>query len=195
MVAAPAIDAAATPTVDPAHDRMSYGRKLRLLADAGHWPAMERLIRDYGRESDQVTAFIEARLPVGACAWCGASYFAYTKKLKYCTDKCRRLAAHAKEAGATPAPAAPAKGALSAPGELCLRLVRCGVEGKTTRFYTLVVVQDLFGGVYLNRQWGRERLGEGQRRSDRYASLDEAVRQFAAIKELAFKRGYREEIG
>ncbi len=181
--------------ISPKVDRLPLRKKIHLLSDRGLWPQLERLVKAYGWEGEQTMLFIDSNLPKACCANddCTEQFYMYSKRVKYCSDKCRRQAA-AKPKGGVERPTAPQ---LEQPiitsvqvGELCIKLVRSGAEGKTTRFYTLMVVQDLFGNVTLNRRWGRDEQDQAQRRSEACVSLAEAVEHFNRLKESCLKRGY-----
>lgn len=183
-----------TRTVDPARDRMPYGRKLRLLADAGHWPALDRLYRQYGAASPEVGAFIDDHLPKAYCGHCGEPYYDHSRRVKYCSDRCRRLASY----GRSPLP--PVSVALPAPVQLALpertSPVRRFRRGRTTmnqgRLYEIQVIPRLLGGAALIRRWGA-RGRAVQQWIDQFEDVDTAERARERYCADVLKRGYVEE--
>ena len=59
------------------------------------------------------------------------------------------------------------------------------------RFYSLLIERDLFGTIWLVRNWGR--IGtNGQELVEVFASEDEAGQALAAIAAAKRRRGYRD---
>lgn len=191
---APAADAAPS-----ANDRLPFQKKISLLSDRGLWPQMEALSKRYGWHSPEMRAFIDANLPKAPCPICGTPFYVYSRRVKYCSDKCRRAAAAGNERREREPidPVAPEPAATRKPkpagnsDELCVRLERRGEHPADRRFYMLMVVQDLFGAVKLVRRWGRDEREHSQQVVTNVATLDKALEQLEYHKEVCLKRGYR----
>lgn len=191
-------DAPAADTAPPANDRLPFQKKISLLSDRGLWPQMEALAKRHGWHSPEMRAFIDANLPKAPCPICGTPFYVYSRRVKYCSDKCRRAAAAGNERRDRP-PAAPAAAdpvavkakPVGSGDELCVRLERRGEHPADRRFYMLMVVQDLFGSVKLVRRWGRDEREHSQQVVTNVATLDMALEQLEYHKEVCLKRGYR----
>ena len=189
-------------------DRLPFQKKVNLLSDRGLWPQLEGLAKRHGWHSPEMQAFIDANLPKLPCPICGTLFYVYSRRVKYCSDRCRRAAA-AKHEGSAVAQAEPASAAeakqpqvplqpvprAKPTGDLCVRLERRNSDGSDRRFYLLLVVQDLFGAVTLIRRWGRDerepRQRPGQKVVTAFDSLEHALEQSEKYKEMCLKRGYR----
>jgi len=179
-------------------DRLPFQKKVNLLSDRGLWPQLEALAKGHGWHSEEMRAFIDANLPKAPCPICATTFYVYSRRVKYCSDRCRRIAAAGNERTRDTAPATPPTRAESsekpkAPvnGDLCVRLERTGDEPLDRRFYILMVVQDLFGAVALVRRWGRDEREHSQQTVTSFLSLDQALEQLERHKAICLKRGYR----
>jgi predicted DNA-binding WGR domain protein len=192
-------DVKAPAAAPPANDRLPFQRKINLLSDRGLWPQMESLAKRHGWHSPEMRAFIDAHLPKAPCPICGTPFYVYSRRVKYCSDKCRRAAAAGNErrerapaALAAPTPLAPRRPKpAGSSDDLCVRLERRGESAADRRFYMLMVVQDLFGSVALVRRWGRDEHEHSQQVVTNFATLDQALEQLERHKEVCLKRGYR----
>lgn len=177
----------------PSMDRLPFAKKVHLLSDRGLWPQLEALAKRYGWVADEVTQFIDQNLAKGQCPICQQPFYIYSKRVKYCSDRCRRQAA-AKPTNRPVKEAIAAEETESVQSiqvkELCIKLVRHGADGSNARFYTLMIVQDLFGNVALTRRWGRDEQEQSQQRSEPFTSLEAAVAKFRQLKDATMKRGY-----
>jgi predicted DNA-binding WGR domain protein len=182
---------AAIPGPQPSQDRLPFQKKVNLLSDRGLWPQLESLAKRHGWHSPEMRAFIDANLPKAPCPICGTPFYVYSRRVKYCSDRCRRAAAASSERARAPAPAAETKPERHADGDLCVRLERVDAEAGDRRFYMLMVVQDLFGQVALVRRWGHDELERSQQVVTTFATLDQALEQLARHKDLCLRRGYR----
>ena len=182
----------ALPAPQPGTDRLPFQKKINLLADRGHWPQMEALAKRHGWQSEELRAFIDANLEKAPCPICGTPFYVYSRRVKYCSDRCRRAAAAGNERGERPAAAAKAeKPRQQASGDLFVRLERSGGNPSERRFYVLMVVQDLFGSVALVRRWGRDEHERSQQVITNFQALDQALEQLDRYKEACLKRKYR----
>jgi predicted DNA-binding WGR domain protein len=176
-------------------DRLPFQKKVNLLSDRGLWPPLEALAKQHGWYSAEVQAFIDRHLPKARCPIDGREFYVYSKRVKYCSDKCRRAAAagHVRPAQmpAKVEVAEPAKPKARITGDLCVRLERAGTSASDRRYYTLMVVQDLFGTVSLVRRWGRSEAEHSQQLITTFRSLDQAVEQLEHHRQICLKRGYR----
>jgi predicted DNA-binding WGR domain protein len=156
---------------------------------------LEALAKQHGWYSAEVQAFIDRHLPKARCPIDGREFYVYSKRVKYCSDKCRRAAAagHVRPPQAPvdlPTPE-PVKSKTKISGDLCVRLERVGSSADDRRFYTLMVVQDLFGTVSLVRRWGRNEAEHSQQLITTFRSLDQALEQLEHHRQICLKRGYR----
>lgn len=180
------------------NDRLPFQRKVNLLSDRGLWPKMEELSKLHGWHSAEMLAFIDANLPKAPCPICDNEFYVYSKRVKYCSDRCRRAAAAGNErsrnnvATATlpTAPEEAKKPKAENNGDLCVRLERLGDDPEDRRFYILMVVQDLFGAVALVRRWGRDERERSQQTVTTYLTLDQALEDMERHKAVCLKRGY-----
>jgi predicted DNA-binding WGR domain protein len=70
-------------------------------------------------------------------------------------------------------------------------LHRIDPEQRVRRFYSLLIVRDLFGRVVLVRNWGR--IGtHGQEKVEEFPGEDEAGAALEAIAKAKRRRGYRD---
>jgi predicted DNA-binding WGR domain protein len=178
--------------VKPGQDRLPFQKKVNLLSDRGLWPQMEALAKRCGWHSAEMRAFIDANLPKVPCPICGTPFYVYSRRVKYCSDRCRRAAAAASDRAprvAHPAQPEARTVKLAQSGDLCVRLER--IDGSDRRFYMLMVVQDLFGSVSLIRRWGRDEQERAQRVVTACPTLDQALELLERHKETCLKRGYR----
>lgn len=193
-------DVKATDAAPPVNDRLPFQKKINLLSDRGLWPRLESLAKRHGWHSPEMRAFIDANLPKAPCPICGTPFYVYSRRVKYCSDKCRRAAAAGNErreptpvasvvapAGAEPRKPKP----VGSSDDLCVRLERRGEVATDRRYYMLMVVQDLFGSVALVRRWGRDEREHSQQVVTNFATLDQALEQLERFKEVCLKRGYR----
>jgi predicted DNA-binding WGR domain protein len=178
-------------------DRLPFQKKVNLLSDRGLWPQLEALAKQHGWHSEEMRSFIDANLPKAPCPICDTQFYVYSRRVKYCSDRCRRAAAAGTER--TRATVAPPSAAVAAGeekpkfqnnGDLCVRLERTGDDPADQRFYILMVVQDLFGSVALVRRWGREEGERSQQNVTSFLSLDQALEQLERHKAVCLKRGY-----
>ncbi|HEY8743910.1 MAG TPA: WGR domain-containing protein [Chloroflexota bacterium] len=182
----------------PGADRLPFQKKVNLLSDRGLWPQLEALAKQHGWHSENMRAFIDANLPKAPCPICSTEFYVYSKRVKYCSDRCRRVAAAGNErirdGAAAPAPAMRTEVAEKPKGQnngdLCVRLERLGDDPLDRRFYILMVVQDLFGAVALVRRWGRDERERSQQTVTSFLSLDQALEQLERHKATCLKRGY-----
>lgn len=182
----------------PGADRLPFQKKVNLLSDRGLWPQLEALAKQHGWHSDQMRAFIDANLPKAPCPICSTEFYVYSRRVKYCSDRCRRVAAAGTErmrndVAVTVAPTRVApdeKPKVQSNGDLCVRLERTGDDPLDRRFYILMVVQDLFGAVALVRRWGRDERERSQQTVTSFLSLDQALEQLERHKAICLKRGY-----
>lgn len=191
---------AAAPPSAPAKtgaDRLPFQKKVNLLSDRGLWPKLEALAKQHGWNSEEMRSFIDANLPKAPCPICNTEFYVYSRRVKYCSDRCRRVAAAGNERLRDTAPAEPpARVANAEPpksqknGDLCVRLERTGDDPLDQRFYILMVVQDLFGAVALVRRWGRDERERSQQTVTSFLSLDQALEQLERHKVTCLKRGY-----
>ncbi|GEM_PF-532552 len=181
------------PAAKPMHDRLPFQKKVNLLSDRGLWPQLESLAKRHGWHSDEMSTFIDENLPKAPCPICSTPFYVYSRRVKYCSDKCRRAAAAAPERGVrtTPVTTESRKVRLPHSGDLCVRLERVEADARNRRFYMLMVVQDLFGAVALVRRWGRDEHERSQQVVSTFPSLDQALEQLERHKEVCLKRGYR----
>jgi predicted DNA-binding WGR domain protein len=179
-------------------DRLPFQKKVNLLSDRGLWPQMEALAKQHGWHGPEMRSFIDANLPKAPCPICATEFYVYSRRVKYCSDRCRRIAAAGTErvrATASPmATTAPLenheKPKAQNNGDLCVRLERIGEEPADRRFYILMVVQDLYGAVALVRRWGRDERERSQQNVTSFLSLDQALEQLERHKAVCLKRGY-----
>jgi predicted DNA-binding WGR domain protein len=182
----------------PGVDRLPFQKKVNLLSDRGLWPQMEALAKRHGWQSEEIRSFIDANLPKAPCPICETQFYVYSRRVKYCSDRCRRVAAagneRTRDAATPPAPPVrfepgePPK--MASKGDLCVRLERTGDDPLDRRFYILMVVQDLFGAVALVRRWGRDERERSQQNVTSFLSLDQALEQLERHKAVCLKRGY-----
>lgn len=193
-----AIDAQKSAPTRPGADRLPFQKKVNLLSDRGLWPQLEALAKQHGWHSEHMRAFIDANLPKAPCPMCSTEFYVYSRRVKYCSDRCRRVAAAGNERsrdGATlPAAVVRTEAAEKQKGQnngdLCVRLERLGDDPLDRRFYILMVVQDLFGAVALVRRWGRDERERSQQTVTSFLSLDQALEQLERHKAICLKRGY-----
>jgi predicted DNA-binding WGR domain protein len=178
-------------------DRLPFQKKVNLLADRGLWPQLEALAKHHGWHSAEMRSFIDANLPKAPCPICATEFYVYSRRVKYCSDRCRRIAAAGNERLRDAAPAGPLVLPASVEpakpqknGDLCVRLERTGDDPLDRRFYILMVVQDLFGAVALVRRWGRDERERSQQTVTSFLSLDQALEQLERHKVTCLKRGY-----
>jgi predicted DNA-binding WGR domain protein len=176
-------------------DRLPFQKKVNLLSDRGLWPQLEALAKHHGWHSEEMRSFIDANLPKAPCPICETQFYVYSRRVKYCSDRCRRIAAAGTErTRATPAAPTRADGEekpkFQNNGDLCVRLERTGDDPADHRFYILMVVQDLFGAVALVRRWGRDEGERSQQNVTSFLSLDQALEQLERHKAVCLKRGY-----
>jgi len=179
-------------------DRLPFQKKVNLLSDRGLWPQLEALAKQHGWHSEEMRSFIDANLPKAPCPICDTQFYVYSRRVKYCSDRCRRIAAAGTErtratVATSPAPAradGEEKPKFQNNGDLCVRLERTGDDPADQRFYILMVVQDLFGSVALVRRWGREEGERSQQNVTSFLSLDQALEQLERHKAVCLKRGY-----
>lgn len=178
-------------------DRLPFQKKVNLLSDRGLWPQMEALAKRHGWHSEEMRNFIDDNLPKAPCPICQTLFYVYSKRVKYCSDRCRRIAAAGNErAHSAAAPELvtrrddPTKAKVQSNGDLCVRLERTGDDPSERRFYILMVVQDLFGAVALVRRWGRDERERSQQTVSSFLSLDQALEQMERHKATCLKRGY-----
>lgn len=179
-------------------DRLPFQKKVNLLSDRGLWPQLETLAKQHGWHSEEMRSFIDANLPKAPCPICETEFYVYSRRVKYCSDRCRRVAAAGTErtrAAFPPATPTKVEGAekttFQPSGDLCVRLERAGDDPMDHRFYILMVVQDLFGSVALVRRWGRDERERSQQSVTSFLSLDQALEQLERHKAVCLKRGYR----
>ena len=69
-------------------------------------------------------------------------------------------------------------------------LTRIDDEQNMARFYHIMILPDLFGGVQLIRQWGR--IGEhgGQERREHFDDADLAQAKHDQLRDGKIRRGY-----
>jgi predicted DNA-binding WGR domain protein len=190
--------AATTVPSKPGTDRLPFQKKINLLSDRGLWPQLEALAKQHGWHSDQMRSFIDANLPKAPCPICRTEFYVYSRRVKYCSDRCRRVAAAGNERTRTdvalaiaPTRVAPdERPKAQRNGDLCVRLERTGDDPLDRRFYILMVVQDLFGAVALVRRWGRDERERSQQTVTSFLSLDQALEQLERHKAICLKRGY-----
>lgn len=181
----------------PGVDRLPFQKKVNLLSDRGLWPQMEALSKRHGWHSEEMRTFIDDNLPKAPCPICESLFYVYSKRVKYCSDRCRRIAAAGNERTRSavapelvPGSEDPAKPKIQSNGDLCVRLERTGDDPSERRFYILMVVQDLFGAVALVRRWGRDERERSQQTVSSFLSLDQALEQLERHKATCLKRGY-----
>ena len=171
------------PAVDPARDRMPFHKKLVLLAELGYWPGLDRIYRTAGPSSPEAAAYIDEHLPKAHCAHCDAWYYDYSRRVKYCSEHCRREAAKGEprppRVTATPPPLT----------SHVVRLWRAGSKGQT-RTYELRLLPSLLGGATLHCRWS---ITGCQGWTQRYEDVTDAEAAFRRYWDEALKRGYREE--
>lgn len=183
MVAIP-LDALPPLRVEPKHDRSSTQRKVRWLAEHGFWRGLEAVKNAHGWHSQTVLAWMDSYLPVTWCHHCGNAYYGFSKRLKYCSDRCRRNAAAHREYHHEILPAVPVEHLT----RYAIRLVRA------TGTYQLALLPELLGEATLTLRWRHHHSGE-QQRTQRYPDLASAAAAFVRYRDAAIGRGYREEVG
>lgn len=179
----------------PKNDRLTLRKKVALLSQCGLWRDMDALAQAHGWESAAVARFIDAHLPKAPCQHCGTTFYAYSRRVRHCSDRCRRLHALAgEEQRARPAPAtlpvAPPRREPNADA-CCVWLHREALDPADCRFYLLLIVQDLFGGVALVRQWGRDDTPHPQQGVTHYRDLADACAAQTRFVAIQRKRGYQ----
>ena len=191
----------AAAAVWPVNDRLPLAKKVHILAERGLWPALEAVAREHGWHSVEVACYIDAQIPKRACPICGTPFYAYSRRVKYCKNECRRKGAaameYARNGGGAPkalavpsAPRIPASEPLPlAEDDQCVWLA--GKIGGRRRFYLCLVVQDLFGAIALVRQWGADDTARPQQAVTTYATLAEAQAALVRFAANQVRRGYR----
>lgn len=89
---APPPDAPQSPSIRP-----DVRAALRVLYDRGHWRRLAPAIERHGADSPQCRAIIVAILGTSPCPACGRPVCTPTKRVRHCSDRCRR--AYAEGAG------------------------------------------------------------------------------------------------
>lgn len=182
----------------PKNDRLTLRKKVALLSQCGLWRDMDALAQAHGWESAAVARFIDAHLPKAPCQHCGAPFYAYSRRVRHCSDRCRRLHAAANDPATAhqaaprtlpPPPAMPRREPNA--DDLCVWLHRAAPDPADRRFYLLLIVQDLFGGVALVRQWGRDDTPHPQQGVTHYRDLADACAAQTRFVAIQRKRGYR----
>ena len=176
--------------VQPAHDRSSMQRKVTWLAEHGYWRALEAIKQAHGWDSQEVRAWMDAHLPVAWCARCGACYYDFSRRAKYCSDRCRRNAAAHREYHGIPALPPVPEGLTS----YFVRLVRYGPG--LTRTYELRLLPTLTGEADLASSWTRVAFDHRpgfQHWTWHFTDVASAEAAFIRRRDDAIRRGYREE--
>lgn len=182
----------------PKNDRLTLRKKVALLSDRGLWRAMDALAARHGWESAEVARFIDAHLPKAACRHCGGLFYAYSRRVKHCSDRCRRLHSAANDPATAhqsaprllpPVPAAPRR-PLNA-DDLCVWLHRDAEDPADRRYYLLLIVQDLGGTTALIRQWGRDDGAHPQQVVTHYTTLGDALAARTRFVAIQHTRGYQ----
>lgn len=94
------VDRPRAPRVDPARSRKPLPVLLAYLSARGHWPALEALHLAGNRwDSPTIWEYIEAHVPIERCPMCGEGFFLTNRRVSYCGDPCRRLAAATQRTG------------------------------------------------------------------------------------------------
>lgn len=174
------------------NDRLPMHKRVTLLSERGYWPQIESLAKRHGWGSTEVVTFIDAHLPKADCPICGTPFYDYSRRVKYCSDKCRRKAAallehgHESPAKKRVAPATPKP--VLGPDDQCVRLER---EAAGRRIgYVLLVTCDLFGVVALTRRWGKVGTHRWRQVTRQYATLEDALAAMYVCQERQLQRGY-----
>lgn len=180
-------------------DCVSLKRKVAVLTRRGLWPALEKVATEHGWLSPEVEAFVAGHLPSEVCPVCARQFCQTTKRAKYCSATCRQAAANERDK--LRRRAAPARDglpphrhvALAAHQECSVRLERgLGDTSDHRRFYSLMLVQTLFGKTALIRRWGRSDVaGSPQTLTVELDSLEVALAELDRAVAVCIKRGYQ----
>lgn len=180
------------PPPDPESDRLPFEKKLTILAELGQWPKLEQLAKTYGWNSTEVRDFMHWHLPKAACAMCGKTFYKYTRRVKYCSDRCRRRAANEGIPGSQaerPRTQDPLSPRLPAEG-LQVLLEQRAHEESERRYYLVQIVRVSAGEHQVLRQWWREGALRRQTAEKRFKNLADALELFNGTKERCLSRGY-----
>jgi hypothetical protein len=178
--------------VDPANDRLPMARKLDWLVECGYWRPIERIVKAHGWQSSELAAFIDTFLPVEQCRWCEANYYHLSRRVSYCSDRCRRQAGVAVERAFREG-TAQRVAALATPRVLPSYHVHLVRETQSElRVYILRLLPNLLGEVQLVVQHG---IAPGNlERSYQFDAIAPAEATFIRLRDAALRRGYREEM-
>lgn len=182
----------------PVSDYVSLMRKVKLLSLRGLWPELERVASEHGWYSREVEEFADRHLPSGVCPVCARQFCQTTKRAKYCSPRCRQAAANERDRlrrrSAPVGDGLPPHRqlALASHQECSVRLERDPRDkGEHRRFYTLMVVQTLFGKTALVRRWGRCDVAGAQSLTTELDSGEAALAELDRVVALCLARGYR----
>ncbi|MCL5947479.1 MAG: WGR domain-containing protein [Chloroflexi bacterium] len=180
------------PPPDPESDRLPFEKKLTILAELGQWPKLEQLAKAYGWTSPEVRDFMHRHLPKAACAMCGKTFYKYTRRVKYCSDRCRRRAANEGIPGShAERPKPQSHLSLELPTEgMQVLLEQVANEERERRYYLVQIVRVGAGEHQVLRQWWREGAVHRQTAEKRFKNLADALELFNGTKERCLSRGY-----
>lgn len=185
------------PSATDQTDRVPLKRKIAFLTQRGHWPEIEAIAAKHGWHSPELATFVDGHLPTCVCPACGACFSLTTRRVRYCSETCRKLAANARDRERRHGSHASAGGlpahrqvALAERQEFSVRLERHVPDRQDHRFYQLKVVQTLFGKTALIRTWGRTDADRTQTLTLELDSRDSALAEMDRIVTACLKRGY-----
>ena len=179
--------------VDLDYGRLPFEKAVTALADRGHWPALERVANAHGWRSPEVRAFALANLPIEACGICGAQYIRISKRVRYCSDRCRRHVGYVRDVRRMGAllPLAPRPAPVPLSSFANCLMVRG--EDDRRQSYLIQVRQTRLGEWCVFVRWGLVAGQVWRCRCDIFPTSDAALACAVLRRKAAINRGYKEE--
>lgn len=184
------------PPPNPQKDRLPFNKKLRLIAEKGLWQEIDRVARSYGWDSREVCAFFAEHLDKAQCPVCNETYYVHSRRVKYCSDTCRRKAANNIQAIRRDEQESATEQRLEhrdtlPEGGMEAELWCDLSEGRDRRIYLIRLVPG-HGSIYtVIRQWWRDGARRRQETKTEFETAAAAVEEFYRIEDQCTKRGYQ----
>ncbi len=177
-------------------DRVPLDRKLTILVAQGRWREINDIGKTHGWTSPEMVRFADTNLPSSDCPTCGQQFCQTSKRMKYCSDDCRRVSANERdrlrERAKASADGLPPyrQAALAARHEYCVRLERDDVEETRRWCYIVMLVQTLFGKHALIRRWSRKGTERWQSAQKEFDTNSAALDEMNIVVAACLKKGY-----
>lgn len=160
---------------------LTLHQKMRILSNLGHWPQMEKVIKEHGPDSQQLAGYVDEHMPSKVCEMCGSRFHAFGRRIRYCSDACRRSMSRAAECAGT---TVSRRSEIFVPDLVLTLEAKSRVRFVKTRFYKVGVLPPT--GIVIF--WTE---GGFTRSLERQFETEEEARRYGAVKQYkARQRGY-----